>query len=102
MSEKEECGIDRRSDVGPKIAAGVITAVLTTIFLGSLGLSIRANELNQIQEVRIAKVEVFLVNQDRLNAKLEKIVDEIRFADFRGAQGLQGIQGLQGEKGERR
>lgn len=75
MGDKEV--YDRRQDVGQKMFVGILTAVLTTIFIGSLGLSIRAGEKNHALELRVVKLEVFVANQDRLNIKLDKILSRI-------------------------
>lgn len=71
-------GIDRRQDVGSKMFIGIVTAILTTIFLGALGISIRSSEMNNMQEVRLAKLEVFAENQNNLNKKMEDLIDELR------------------------
>lgn len=78
---------------------GIISAILTTVFLGSLGLSLKANEVNNSQEVRLGKFQMFMENQDKLNIKMDSILDSLRFN--RSGYGIQGIQGIQGEKGER-
>lgn len=70
---------DRRADVSQKLFVGIMTAVLTTIFLGVLGIGVRASEINQMQDVRLTRVEYFVENQNRLNEKMEKLIDSIRF-----------------------
>lgn len=71
----EEKKFDRRNDVGNKLFIGILTAVLTTVFLGSLGLGIRAYELGNKHEVRISVMENFIYRQDRLNEKWEAWLD---------------------------
>ena len=68
-----------KTENSQKLTIGIVTAVLTSIFLGALGLGVRANETNNFQEVRLAKIELFVETQNRLNDKLEKLVDQLRF-----------------------
>ena len=67
--------VDRRSDVGQKMFVGIITAVLTTVFMGALGMSMRGVEMNHGLELRMVKVEVFIANQDRLNERLVRVLE---------------------------
>jgi hypothetical protein len=66
---------DRRSDVGSKVTTGIVTAILTSVFLGALGMSIRQEEKGHLMDVRIVKVEVFIANQDRLNERLVRVLE---------------------------
>ena len=68
---------DRRNDVLPKLFMVVLGSILSAIFIGSLGISIRANEMNYLQETRIALLEGFADRQDKLNDKLEAIADRL-------------------------
>jgi hypothetical protein len=61
-----------------KLAIGIISTVATTIFLGALGLSVRATEINSMQEVRLARIEDFIARQDRINEKLEGLIERLR------------------------
>ena len=70
---------DRRSDISSKLFVGIMTAILTAVFLGALGISVRASEINNMQEVRLSRVEYFMENQNRLNEKLEKWIDQVRY-----------------------
>ena len=67
--------VDRRSDVGQKMFIGITTAILTTVFMGALGMSIRGLELNHGLELRMVKIEVFIANQDRLNERLVRVLE---------------------------
>ena len=67
--------MDRRSDVGSKMFLGIVTALLSAVFLGTLGISIRATEMNYMQETKIALLEGFAQRQDKLNDKLEQVAD---------------------------
>ena len=68
-----------KPEISQKLFVGILTAVLTTIFLGALGLGIRANEVNNIQEISLARIDLFMETQNRLNDKLEKLIDQLRF-----------------------
>lgn len=74
--------LDRRADVGQKMFIGIITAVLTTIFVGALGISLRSMEKGHDLELRVVKLEVFIVNQDKLNDKLSKLLDRVDSREF--------------------
>lgn len=71
----EEVRIDRRQDVGQKMFIAIVSAILTTIFLGSLGLGFRAYEKGNTHEVRITVLEEFAKGQARLNEKLDKLLE---------------------------
>lgn len=66
---------DRRADVGQKIYIGIITAILSTVFLGALGMSIKNSDALHNIDVRVVKLEQFTDNQNRLNMKLDTFVD---------------------------
>ena len=68
--------MERRDDVGQKVFIGIITAVLTTIFISSLGFSIRAYEIGNVHEVRLAKIDSYIDSQEKLNLRLEKFLDK--------------------------
>lgn len=67
--------MERRVDVGQKIYIGIITAVLSAIFLGALGMSIRGVEKDHDLELRVVQVEQFVRNQDKLNQKLTDFLE---------------------------
>ena len=79
----DEKAVDRRSDVGGKMFVGVLTAVLSAIFLGTLGMSVRAVEMNYLQDTRLSLLEGFASRQDKLNEKLEKMADRLLIPEVR-------------------
>ena len=66
---------DRRNDVGQKVFLSILTAVLTTIFLGSLGLGVRNYEINNRQDISIERFNGFMETQVELNRKLTEILE---------------------------
>ncbi|NOS67927.1 MAG: hypothetical protein HOO67_06240 [Candidatus Peribacteraceae bacterium] len=66
---------DRRNDVGSKVFWSIMTGILTTIFLGSLGLGIRNYEINNRQDIELTTVREYMKTQARLNDKLDAILD---------------------------
>ena len=67
--------MDRRQDVGQKMFLGIITSILTTIFIASLGLSIRNYEINNSQDISIDRFIHFMESQSRLNDKLTDLLE---------------------------
>ena len=66
---------DRRQDVGQKMFIAILTAIITTIFLGVLGMSIRNYEKSNTMEIRLVKVELIVQNQNELNKKLTDFLE---------------------------
>ena len=65
--------MDRRNDIGQKMFIGIVTAILTTIFVGALGLGIRAYEKDGIHDIEIALLKQTMINQDRLNLSQDRL-----------------------------
>lgn len=75
MSSEDKNGVERRQDVGQKMFVAILTSVLTTLFLGSLGMGIRNYEINNRQDIDLTKIGVYMKNQDILNGKLTDILE---------------------------
>ena len=84
--------------MGQKLFIGILTAVLSTVFLGTLGLSVTGMQKDHDLELRVVQIEQFIKNQDRLNIKLTDLLES---GVFRGATGQRVPEGRQGEQGER-
>lgn len=67
--------VDRRADQGSKMFLVIVSSILTTIFLGSLGLGIRNYEINNRQDISLTEMKFYMKNQDILNMKLTDILE---------------------------
>ena len=74
---------DRRQDVGQKLFIGIVTAILTTVFLATLSLGWQNYERQNKIEVRLVQVEVFVRNQDRLNQKLTNFLESGYYTKYK-------------------
>ena len=61
--------------MGQKLFVGILTAVLSTIFLGTLGLSVTGMQKDHDLEIRVVQIEQFIRNQDRLNVKITDLLE---------------------------
>ena len=61
--------------MGQKVFLSILTAVLTTIFLWSLGLGVRNYEINNRQDISIERFNGFMETQVELNRKLTEILE---------------------------
>lgn len=54
---------------------GIVTSIMTMVLVSSLGFGFRAYELGNRQEVRLAVIETYIKNQDKLNEKLTRLLE---------------------------
>lgn len=66
---------DRRNDVGAKMFYAIISAILTTFFVGGLTLSVRNYEIANKHDTRIALLEQCVINQNKLNEKFDRFLE---------------------------